>query len=153
MGLNFSKIELIHVSFTSELKFCSLLRIFWQNLVLYSAAWLQFDLLFQHYSWFFYIASYYSQNYAGDPGVLASPLHHSIDSVQHKDYINCWVYTFYIVRLALLEQTLLRYQPLITSRAYIYAYIQQASHKLKMLYWIKTITVEPQLGVAICLLI
>ena len=74
VGLTFSKIiiELINVCFTSELKnfvkYCVVLA-------KHSVIWFQFDLLFQHYSWFFYIPSYYSQNYAG---ILASPLLSSV---------------------------------------------------------------------------
>ena len=45
-GFNFSKNELIHVCFTSELKNFVAYCAFWQNQA-------QFTLLFQHYSWFF----------------------------------------------------------------------------------------------------
>ena len=51
MGLRFNKNVYIHVRFTSILKKFVAYCVF---LDLFSAAGLQFDLLFQHYSWFFY---------------------------------------------------------------------------------------------------
>ena len=53
VDLNFSKNELIHVCFTSELKNFVAYCVFLENLALYSVAWIQFDLLFQYYSLFF----------------------------------------------------------------------------------------------------